>query len=129
MPRRVTLIETVSGRRSKLKRNRIDGLPLLLRNEMNISLRGSPVQMAYKPGDLVPDLPLRNQNRDERMPQRMKTIEALELRALDQLLEEPVRPITPALLNRPLALVLPSSIDARVIKLVKDGKQNLRLLG
>ena len=82
----------------ELKRNRVDRLPLLLRNEMNISLRRPPVQMAHKSSNLVPRFALGHQDRDERMPQRMKSIQAPELGALDQFLEEPVRPITPTLL-------------------------------
>ena len=96
----------------KVKRNRVDGLPLLLRNEMNISLRGPPVQMTHKSSNLVPSLALRHQDRYERVSQGMKSIQPVELGPLDQFLEEPVSSITPTLLHRPLALVLPAGIDA-----------------
>ena len=114
---------------SKLKRNRVYRLPLLLRNEMNIPLRGPPVQMTHKPGNLVPGFSLGHQDRNERVSQSMNPIQSLEFRPLHKLLKKSVSSITPTLLNCPLAPVLPTGIDARVIERIKDRKQDLGLLG
>ncbi len=54
---------------SKLKRNRVRGLPFVLGHEVKVSLSRPLVQVANERRDLVQGLSLSNQNRDKRVPQ------------------------------------------------------------
>ena len=64
---------------------------------MNISLGRPTIKMTDKRSNLVPSLPLSYQNRNKRVTQRVVTVQPLELSPFDQLLEEPIRSIAPAL--------------------------------
>ena len=86
-------------------------------------------QMAHERSNLVPGLSLGHQNRNERVPQGVITIQPLEVRVLHQLLEQTIRLVATTLLNRSLAFPLPSLVAARVIELIEDREHDLAALG
>ena len=67
---------------SQLERERIRRLPLILRHEVNVSLSRPLVQMSHKRRDLIPGLALGHQDRDERVPQGVVSIQPFEMRVL-----------------------------------------------
>ena len=63
---------------SKVKRNRLNGMPFLLWHEVNIPLRCPPVQVPHKCCYLIPGLALTHQDRDETVPESMVVVQPLE---------------------------------------------------
>ena len=80
---------------------------------MNVTLSSPATQVADKCRNLVPGLTLRNQDRNERVPQRVVTIQPLEICALDQFLEQPICSVTPALLDGSTAIAPPPLVATR----------------
>jgi hypothetical protein len=72
---------------------------------MDVSARGSLIQMHNKRGNLAPRFTLRSQARDERMPQCVIPDQPPEIRVFRRSLERPVRLITSPMLQRPPAAV------------------------
>ena len=76
--------------------------------------------------DLIPRLALSNQDRDERMTQGVVSVQRLIFRSVNELLQQSIRPVIPALLNRPLALAFPTLVAPGVVELIEDRKQHTR---
>ena len=77
---------------------------------MDVPLGRTLVQVAHKRRDLIPRLSLSYQYRDERVPQGVVAVQSVEIRALHELLKEPVCLVASSLLKRPPALALPTLV-------------------
>lgn len=114
---------------SELKRNRIRSFPFISRHEVNVSLRHSSIHMVHECGNLIPHLPLSNQDRNERVSQYVISVQSFKVRTPDNLLEESIRLVTPSLLNRAFALVFPPFVAPYVFEFFEDRKQDATSLG
>ena len=67
---------------------------------MNVSLSCPLIQMSDKRCNLIPRFPLSDQNRDERVPQSVVSVQSFEIRFLDEFLDESIWLVTLPLTER-----------------------------
>ena len=82
---------------------------------MDVSLGRPLVQMSDKRRNLIPCLPLRHQDRDERVPEGVVSVQAFKIRALDQLLKKPIRLVASSLFGGTFARALPSLVAPEAV--------------